>query len=475
MAEWFRLARAADPSAKLYINDYGILSNGGNDLPHRNGYISIIEYLDSLGAPVDGIGLQSHFRGNFTAPERVLEILDRFAEFNKEILITEFDVEISDEQIQADYTRDFLTAVFSHPAVRGFYMWGFWEGRHWRPLAAMYRLDWTPKPNALVWDDLVFDQWWTDAEGAAGADGVFRARGFLGEYDVEVTRNGAPETFSLTTAPDRQPNYVVVGAAQPGAFTAEAVVNAASFAPGPVAPGEIVTIFGTGFGSSELAQAVYDDGQLQTWAGDTKVCFDGVQSPMVYSLQGQISAIVPYSVSDSTSIEIEYLGTKTAPVNVPVASAAPGIFTYSGGAGQAVAINYQNGGTSFNSAEQPVEKGAIVTLYITGDGPVSPPIADGVLPQGPDYPAPVQPLSAWIGGVECTVEFKGLVYAGVTQLNVRVPENAPSGDAMPLEVLLGGQLRRRESHWQCGSNGAGMLSHDRCRTPLATGRPYHLR
>ncbi len=431
MAEWFRLARQADPDVYLYLNDYNILTNGGNDKPHQDGYARYISLLDSLGAPLDGIGLQSHFGTQLTAPERVLEVLDRFAAFNKQLLITEFDVQVLDEQLQADYLRDFLTVTFSHPAVKGFYMWGFWEGRHWKPEAAMYRQDWTPKPNAEVWNDLVYRQWWTDVEGVTGPDGVFRTRGFLGDYEIEV--NG--RTVELTTSPDRAPNYVVSGKAAPGEFHPEWVVNAASFQAGPVAPGEIVTIYGTGFGAPELALAQYEDGRLQTWAGDTRVWFDGVASPMVYSLAGQISAVVPYGVSGQTRIEVEYLGTKTAAVTVPVADAAPGIFTYSGGTGQAVVVNQD---TSFNSAENPARRGEIITLFLTGEGAVAPAIEDGALPQPGAWPEPYRALGVYIQGLKCEVLFKGLIYPGVTQLNVRVPKGVPAGPAIPIQVLVAG-------------------------------------
>jgi GH35 family endo-1,4-beta-xylanase len=211
MAAWFQAARAADPDVKLYINDYNILEAGGSDLPHINGYSNIIRRILDAGGPIDGIGLQSHFTSNLTAPVRVLELLDRFAGFGKELQITEFDINVGDEQLQADYTRDFLTACFSHPAVRGFLMWGFWEGAHWLPRGAMIRRDWTTKPNYDVWNDLVFHQWWTDVSGTTGPDGVYRTRGFLGDYDVEITSGGDTRTLPLTVDSTTQPAYAAIG------------------------------------------------------------------------------------------------------------------------------------------------------------------------------------------------------------------------------------------------------------------------
>jgi hypothetical protein len=69
-------------------------------------------------------------------------------------------------------------------------MWGFWEGRHWRPRAAMYRKDWTPKPNAKAYKDLVFKQWWTDESGRTDNDGQYAIRAFRGEHTVRASAGG---------------------------------------------------------------------------------------------------------------------------------------------------------------------------------------------------------------------------------------------------------------------------------------------
>ncbi len=100
---------------------------------------------------------------------------------------TEFTVDAHDEQGQARYLRDFLTAVFSHPSTDAFTMWGFWEGKMYSPLAALIRKDWTLKPNGRAWMDLVLKEWWTDGTATTGPDGSCTMRGFLGEYKITVT------------------------------------------------------------------------------------------------------------------------------------------------------------------------------------------------------------------------------------------------------------------------------------------------
>lgn len=196
MVDWFKLAKKHDPIATLYINDFGILSGGGTDLMHINHYDRTIGYLLDKGAPVEGIGLQGHF-GSATPPTRMLEILDRFGRHGKPIAITEFDFEVDDQQLQAQFTRDLLTVCFSHESVNQFLMWGFWEGRHWKPRGAMINRTWDPKPNYRVWRELVYGQWWTDETLTAGADGRVALRGFLGDYTIEAASAGKAATAQM--------------------------------------------------------------------------------------------------------------------------------------------------------------------------------------------------------------------------------------------------------------------------------------
>jgi len=202
MADWFRAARRHHPAAALYINDYGILSAGGRDLAHQRHYEETIRFLLDQGAPLDGIGMQGHFDASPTGIPRVLAVLDHFAAAfpGQAIKVTEFDVDTDDEQLQGEYTRDFMTALFSHPRTVGFQMWGFWAGAHWRPRAAMFARDWREKPMAQAYRDLVLRQWWTDLVGTTGPDGTFSGRGFLGDHQACV--DGAdPVPFAI--APGR--------------------------------------------------------------------------------------------------------------------------------------------------------------------------------------------------------------------------------------------------------------------------------
>lgn len=194
LVRWFQLARSVDPEVRLYINEYDIETGGGRNTRKQDQYYQLIRDLLDRGAPLGGIGIQGHFGSDLTDPKKVFEILNRYAEFQLPIKITEFDINIADEELQAAYTRDYLTICFSHPAIDSLLIWGFWEGRHWLPAAALYRLDWSEKPNGKVWRELLFEKWWTNADVETNAEGVASARGFLGDYDVEVTALGRTVT-----------------------------------------------------------------------------------------------------------------------------------------------------------------------------------------------------------------------------------------------------------------------------------------
>jgi endo-1,4-beta-xylanase len=200
MVEWFELARSLDPKPKLFINDFAILSGGGGTTAHRDHYEKMIQLLVDAKAPFDGIGMQGHFGSSLTSPDDLMVLLDRYARFQKEIAITEFDVVIDDEDLAGKYVRDFYTVLFSHPAVSTLVMWGFSDGNHWKKNAAMYREDLTLKPGGQAYKDLVLGQWRTDVRGSTDERGVFQTRGFKGQYEIVVNANGRTKTLEATLA-----------------------------------------------------------------------------------------------------------------------------------------------------------------------------------------------------------------------------------------------------------------------------------
>ena len=173
-------ASGANPNAVLYVNDYGILE--GDELER---YEEQIRGLLEMGAPVGGIGVQAHFGGAADAG-RIQKALDALSQFNLPVKITEFDCWADDEAVQARTLEDVYRIAFAHASVRGILMWGFWEKRHWKPEAALLRADFSKKPSAEMYEQLVFSNWWTRAEGRTAADGTFACRAFFGDLNVVV-------------------------------------------------------------------------------------------------------------------------------------------------------------------------------------------------------------------------------------------------------------------------------------------------
>jgi GH35 family endo-1,4-beta-xylanase len=210
MVDWFRAAKESDPGARLFINEYDIVAANGANLRKQNAYYRMIQSLQQREAPVEGIGFQGHF-DTATPPERILEVFDRFARLGLPIAVTEYDFATPDEELQAQFTRDFMTLVFSHPAATDFLMWGFWEGSHWKPLGAMIRRDWSEKPMYRVWRELVFEKWWTDETGITPDHGAIYVKGFKGEYEITVKAGGKEVRVDHQLREDGEVVWVKVG------------------------------------------------------------------------------------------------------------------------------------------------------------------------------------------------------------------------------------------------------------------------
>lgn len=189
VAEWFKVARQVQPDTRLVLNDFDLVGNGGSP-KRRKDFIAFVQELQERGAPIDMVGFQSHFWSpRLTSPELIWSIIDEFDQaLGLPLMVSEFDMNLNDEQLQADYTADFLKAWFAHPATEAYIMWGFWGGAHWmRDPGAMIRRDWTEKPNLKAYTDLVFGEWWTNVSATSDAEGIVEERAFFGDYTVTVS------------------------------------------------------------------------------------------------------------------------------------------------------------------------------------------------------------------------------------------------------------------------------------------------
>jgi uncharacterized protein (TIGR03437 family) len=227
--------------------------------------------------------------------------------------------------------------------------------------------------------------------------------------------------------------------ATPG-LTAAGIVNAASYVGGAVSPGEIVALFVTNAGPASLTGGQVDSsGKLATETGATRVLFNGYPSPMVYSVAGQVAAVVPYELAGQASalVQVEYQGIQSPAVSIPVAEATPAVFTAgSTGQGQAAMLNQD---FSLNSAGNPAAAGSVCVLYATGAGQTNPPGIDGQFASNP-YAVPELPVTVTVGGIPAIVRYAGAApteVAGVLQINFQVPARVAAGGAVPVVVTVG--------------------------------------
>jgi Bacterial Ig-like domain/Cadherin domain len=147
---------------------------------------------------IERIGEQGHYNeGNLTDIAVLGQLLQTYhTQFAIPIGITEFDVNTTDKQLQADYLRDFLTMSFSQSGVDEFVQWGFWSGKHWLPNSALYDLDFSIRPNGQVYEDLIFGNWWTDTR-ATTRNGAVNSEVFKGNYEITVTHGNQTITRTL--------------------------------------------------------------------------------------------------------------------------------------------------------------------------------------------------------------------------------------------------------------------------------------
>ncbi len=186
----YKAAHRANPSIPLYVNEYNIVVDNGDDVAQQNAYAKLIGYLIKHKAPLGGIGLQCHFGMQLTPPAKVVAILNRFARFKKLLAVTELDINVPNQTVQAAYMHAFLIAAFSVPQVVGINQWGFWAGRDWLPQCALWNKQWRLRPVGKAFIQLVRHAWWTKKKGKSNAAGRFEVRGFLGTYRVSVTARG---------------------------------------------------------------------------------------------------------------------------------------------------------------------------------------------------------------------------------------------------------------------------------------------
>jgi uncharacterized protein (TIGR03437 family) len=242
------------------------------------------------------------------------------------------------------------------------------------------------------------------------------------------------------------------------------VLNGASFdkTGQPIPPGALISIFGTGLSA---ATASADSIPLATTLSAVSVTFNGVAAPMkdvVHSASNgdQINAQVPWEVlpagtsSGTAQVVVTRNGVVSAPLAITIGPAAPGIFTFPGGIGQAVAYGNSDGviaapvnsGLPFTSRPAKIGDPTTLVILCTGLGAVNPPVGTGRnANDGAVHQTVIMP-TVMVGGVNAQVVFSGMTpqFVGVYQVNIIIAAGTPTGNAIPLQIAMNGVTSRND-------------------------------
>jgi uncharacterized protein (TIGR03437 family) len=219
------------------------------------------------------------------------------------------------------------------------------------------------------------------------------------------------------------------------AISSGGVGNGASFRP-PLSPGALATVVGTGFGTA--TGSLPANPNLPTSSGGVSVTVNGRAAPLYYVSPAQINFQVPWETATGTaSVVVMVSGGASNTASIPVTAAGPGLFLGSDGT-SAVVQNYPS--YTLNSPSNGAPAGSTIIAYLTGSGPVNPPVATGALTPSDKL---VQSTSSWgakIGPAAAQVSFIGLTpgYLGLVQANIVVPSSLAPG-TYPLTVTIGGE------------------------------------
>jgi uncharacterized protein (TIGR03437 family) len=305
--------------------------------------------------------------------------------------------------------------------------------------------------TAITWDFATDDQIVVNPDGTAGPDalGYRYAFGAGGNGFVAIGTQGI---FGLV---------VGVRAAAPAAVAGvyinrAAVVNAASYQPviAGVAPGELITLFGSGLASTTMAVAGGEPVPLSF--GGVSATLNGIPCPVFAVSPGQISILVPHGVApygaDNLQVTNNGVASNVVSVGFGVNVSQPGVFSQSQNGIGFAAARHAATGELVNQAN-PAQPGEYISIYMTGLGAVTPAIADGAV--GPSNP--LSTADCWTNGsmsvlfndygpgassesdVLGTIQFAGLApgLAGLYQVNVLVPTKGLTlGDLVEVEVQI---------------------------------------
>jgi uncharacterized protein (TIGR03437 family) len=243
---------------------------------------------------------------------------------------------------------------------------------------------------------------------------------------------------------DLSPTLWLMDLSAPPAAWLSCAVDAASLTgANAVAPGEIITLFGGGLGPVGGQQFAFDaDARVPRVLAGTRVFFNGVPVPVLYSQNAQVNAIAPFALKPGTAIEVtvEYAGARLSKPMDVIAS-RPAIFVRESLPYRDAAALNEDG--TVNSSRNPARPGSVVTLFLTGTGSTIPPLVERELARAVG-PVPEGGFAITFGADILTPEYIGVSpgsLTSLTQVNVRLPSPLPEWvvDRGSISVLVDGE------------------------------------
>lgn len=240
----FKLAEKYFPQNKLAINDATDMAWGMRPRT-SSAYYSYIEAALLKGARIDAVGMQYHMfykreeeyekTRPYYDPENLYAHMDLFARFGKPLQVTEITIpsyswETEDEALQADILEYLYSIWFSHPAVEQIVYWNLVDGyaHVWDSEPAviaasqgnmtlgenyyhggLLRFDLSKKPAYERLDELINRRWHTEETVKTDARGEISLRGFYGDYELEVMKEGKRLTKKITLSETGEKSFTL--------------------------------------------------------------------------------------------------------------------------------------------------------------------------------------------------------------------------------------------------------------------------
>ncbi len=221
--------------------------------------------------------------------------------------------------------------------------------------------------------------------------------------------------FSILTGPPVTSGAAVVNVGHPASA---------------IAPGALISIYGTGLASGTAAAGATP---LPNLLDGVSVTVNGIFAPLLYVSPTQINAQMPFEVPPGyANVVVNVGGVVGTPAVIHVDRVGPGVWSMPDGS-HTLAVNSKDG-----TLGSPVAPGTWITTYLTGQGALNRQVpTGGAAPLSP-LSAPADVVQVTIGGVPATNVVSAMApnFVGLLQVNIQVPA-VPPGD-QPLVVSIGG-------------------------------------